>query len=44
METADYVAAINIAVKAWPRAAVKQSIVGENLISTYKPPTLIRGS
>ena len=43
MEMADYVAAINIAVKAWPRAAVKQPIVGETL-STYKPPILIGGS
>ena len=41
---ADYVAAINIAAKTWPRAAVKQPIVGETLISTYKPPILIGGS
>ena len=36
---ADYVAATNIAAKSktWPRAAVKQPIVGETLISTYKP-------
>ena len=38
MEMADYVAAINIAAKTWPSAAVKQPIVGETLISTYKPP------
>ncbi|HXX97674.1 MAG TPA: zinc ribbon domain-containing protein, partial [Candidatus Bathyarchaeia archaeon] len=44
MEMADYVAATNIAAKAWPRAAVKQPIVGETLISTYKPPILIGGS
>ncbi len=44
MEMADYVAAINIAAKTWPRAAVKQPIVGETLISTYKPPILIGGS
>ena len=29
MEMADYVAATNIAAKAWPRAAVKQPIVGD---------------
>jgi hypothetical protein len=40
MEMADYVAGINIAAKAWLRAAVKQPIVGE----TYKPPILIGGS
>jgi putative transposase len=39
-EMADYVAAINIAA----RVAVKQPIVGETLISTYKPPILIGGS
>ena len=44
MEMADYVAATNIAAKAWPGAAVKQPIVGETLISTYKPPILIGGS
>jgi hypothetical protein len=43
-EMADYVAAINIAAKAWSRAAVKQPIVEETLISTYKPPILIGGS
>ena len=43
MEMADYVAAINIAAKAWPRAAVKQPIVAD-LISSYKPPILISGS
>ena len=35
---ADYVLAVNIAA----RAAVKQSIVGETLISTYKPTEFIR--
>jgi putative transposase len=42
-DTADYVAAINIAVRAanmWPRAAVKQPIVAD-LTSSYKPPILI---
>ena len=29
-------------LKAWLRAAVKQPIVGETLISTYKPKILIR--
>jgi putative transposase len=33
-----------ITSKAWLRAAVKQPIVGETLISTYKPPILIGGS
>ena len=37
-EMADYVAAVNIAA----RAAVKQPIVGETLISTYKPTEFIR--
>jgi IS605 OrfB family transposase len=37
-EIADYVAAVNIAA----RAAVKQPIVGETLISTYKPTEFIR--
>ena len=36
-EMADYVAAVNIAA----RAAVKQPIVGETLISTYKPTEFI---
>jgi hypothetical protein len=37
-EMADYVAAVNIVA----RAAVKQPIVGETLISTYKPTEFIR--
>jgi len=43
---ADYMAAINIAVRAantWPRAAFKQPIVAD-LISSYKPPIKIGGS
>jgi len=42
---ADYVAAINIRLKAKIMAAtVNQPIVGETLISTYKPPIKIGGS
>jgi hypothetical protein len=33
---ADYVAAINIAAKAWPKAAVKQPIVGETLLTSHQ--------